>query len=196
MDNLRIFYIIQPEESLILQWLDILRILANPHARRRAHMTVKGPYGEQKNVHHDSNLLKGRPLRLIGADAFWGDQQSTALLRIGSDYILEQIWDKPSYTEFNPHITICDKLDRQYTEEVLSCIQKIRPMVFHAGELQPLFSGLNNEVSELLGSIDYEFLEHILGRALDAEMLKKADQKTRLAWLDQVINFQSNLPNF
>lgn len=191
--NLRIFYVIQPAEPTVLQWLDILRVLANPHARRRAHITVKGPYDEQKNVHDDSNLINGRPLRLIGADAFWDNQQATALLRIGRDDVLEKIWDKPSYPEFNPHISICDKLTRPFTKKVLTHIQGIKPIIFRCGELQPLFSGQGIEVSELLGSINYVLLGRMVGRVLDMELLMQADEELRLEWLGKAVSFQSQL---
>lgn len=180
---MRIFYIIQPREPEVLNWFNVLRFLANPRARRAAHITAKGPFDHAQDVNADSKLIQGQQLTITGVGSFWGENQATALLQIAHNDILLKIWHKPSYNEFNPHITICDQLTKAYTQKVLDCLQAIRPCAFHASELKTLISNAAPGSSELLTQISNELLSDIIGQIVTLENVLHADEETRLAWL-------------
>lgn len=184
---MRVFYVLYPMDPRVHAWLNLLRFLANPHARFIAHLTVRGPYKQRYHMENAAAAIAGRPLTIAGVDAFMQSGQTTALLRCADDIVLRQIWRKPDYPGFNPHITICDGLPDEYTKKVLAALEGVTAFTFRATGLHPLVTKPAQADASLIRAINTPLV--IPGsqeERLDVEQIQKADESLRLRWLKRV----------
>ena len=183
---MRVFYVVYPEDPAIRAWLNLLRVLANPHEKEPAHVTVRGPYRQRYRLPADSHAVRGTTVHVPGADAFLGERQCTVILRCEAEQ-LRSLWRKPDYPGFTPHLTICDGLPRALSEEILAIARAIPPFSFRASALTPIFTKPKQTALGLLQAIDDALLTDIAGAPLHAERLLRMNTVDRLLLLRNVM---------
>ena len=65
---MRVFYVVYPEDPAIRAWLNLLRVLANPHEKEPAHVTVRGPYRQRYRLPRQAQTVRGTSVHVPGAD--------------------------------------------------------------------------------------------------------------------------------
>ncbi len=180
--QMRVFYVVYPDEPALCAWLNLLRALANPHEKEPAHVTVRGPYRQRYRLPQQAQVVRGTSVFVPGADAFLSERQSTVILRCQAEQ-LRTLWRKPDYPGFTPHLTVCDGLSRTLSEEVLDIARTIPPFSFRVGELLPIFTKPKQTALGLLSAIDHGLLAEIAGERLHAEALLRMADHERLRLL-------------
>lgn len=138
----RIFYVIYLPPSKLRDRVDLIRLLANPNERWRAHLTVRGPFERRvgyKVLERLNRTIAGARVSVNGADMFHNGSNFTVYLRCRSSE-LKQVWKKRDYP-FNPHITLYDGRSEQVAQFLLSLLLSYKPAFeFKVVELSPLES--------------------------------------------------------
>jgi hypothetical protein len=123
--------------------VDLIRILANPRARRSAHVTVRGPYQEpltRDEIHKLDSMLRRASVALTSAGCFFEGRQNTVYFNCEGP-VLHVVWDKHS-VGFTPHLTIYDGPSRQFARDLLQILDSLSLWVrFRPSGLQEIELG-------------------------------------------------------
>ena len=96
--------------------------------------------------------------------------------------VIQDLWYKPNYPGYNPHLTIYDGDSRTFAEAIRDVLEPCDPAFsFLAMGLEPLVSG--NGRPALCYFYDPEDLVTFLGRPISRTEIDSADESTRLAWI-------------
>lgn len=185
---MRLFYVLYPDEAELSFSLNAIRLLANPYAKDRAHLTVRGPcsrHYQARTLARLNEQIRGAHVQVADAAAFFAGKQNTVYLACVSD-ALRTVWHKPDY-DYHPHITLYDGESRPLAEALLSLLAAA-PLTlgFAAGALVPLVS-VKGQTSLLLpASVDLERLGALVGRPLRLTTLAALSPAERLALIARV----------
>lgn len=128
----RWFHILYFDDVGVQETLDAIVLLANPREKRRAHITLRGPYKSQDEAENVRVDIRGADISICGVGNFFEYGQNTIFLNSDSEHIRANWW-KPKYG-YNPHITLYDGDSREFAEDLYSRIKISRPfMKFSAG---------------------------------------------------------------
>jgi len=104
--------ITDPEANALL-WR-MRELIAGKQRRTAIHLTVRGPYSSTPpdEILHKSRATMARDvLRIHGVGRFSNPNEEVVFLRVDSPH-LRDIWWKPSFPGFEPHISIYRGADR------------------------------------------------------------------------------------
>src|SRR3569832_1581442 len=189
---MRIFYVLYPADVRLSLALDAIRLLANPYAKDRAHLTVRGPCGRHYQSQTLSRLnqkISGAQIHIEKPDAFWGARQSTINLSC-SAVELKSVWHKPDY-DYHPHITLYDGDSRSFSEALLELLvrgfpQAPRRLSFRAPSLSPLITVKGQASLMLPTSVDLRRLGTLVGRELPLTAIAALPPESRLSLIETV----------
>lgn len=180
--------------------IDGVRLFADPTQKHEAHITVRGPYEyknkiseeEKKKIKEWESEIKNQEICITGVDTFYGTNQNTVYFKCESNS-LKNIWWKKHFHSYQPHITIYDKNDRSFSEEIFNLFShKNIDLKFKVHSLELLQTGKNKEnlfYSPLLYSkINYENLNSILNSNFNQENIQKMKKEERLEYIKKLIS--------
>ena len=159
----RFFFVIYLHDKTLKSYLDCMRLIADSRQKNFSHITVKGPYktNQQKLLQEDNNEIIGKEVKVIGVGNFFEENQNTIFLKCEESKELYNIWkrkEEKTYSEFHPHITIYDGLDRSYAIQLFKIINNYNiNFKFKIDKLE-LYSTRNkneNDLYNLRSSLEY-----------------------------------------
>lgn len=133
----RFFYGVQCKDEHIQSIFDLMIFLAAPHRdkHQQTHITLKGPYEEPKNF---NSTLKSEEAILVGIETF-DTPKGAALVLLAKIDGVKDVWDKPSYPDGEPHLTLCEG-EKQYINDLFIAVKKyeIFPIKIGITQLMPI----------------------------------------------------------
>lgn len=95
-------------------------LVAGRRSRSAVHLTVRGPYAgtpDNEVLERARKQMAGDVLRIYGAGRFSNPDGEVVFVHVDSPH-LPEVWWKPSFPEFNPHISIYRGSDRNLADVV------------------------------------------------------------------------------
>ncbi len=134
----RLFYVVYMADGWLQRLLDAMRFVANPKARHRAHITIRGPY-RRKHKLEDLSILNGAAVSSSGVGNFFEDGQTTVFLRCDSSALRQS--HKLGDYGYNPHITLYNGESREFAQRLYDTLSHIDLRFdFHVRGPTPLYS--------------------------------------------------------
>ncbi len=109
--------------------LDLVRVVLNPSTRRRAHISLCGPYEQplrEEVVRDLDRSTRGVTLHIDGIGMFENAKERTVFLSCVPTRSLEVLWDKPQ-SSFSPHVTLYDGPDIPLAQELERRLSVVSP---------------------------------------------------------------------
>ena len=162
----RIFYVVHFRNRRLQAAFDAMRLIANPHEKSRAHITVRGPYRQRYDVRGLDRKIRDTEIVTDGAGSFFDGDQNTVFIGCHSRE-LREVWLKRDFG-FHPHITIYDGSSRDFASllygRLLDLAIRFR---FRVGGLSPLPSVKGQYSMDLRQAFDASVVADITGARLD-----------------------------
>ena len=162
----RVFYVVYFRDQRLQAAFDAMRLIANPHEKSRAHITVRGPYRQRYDVRGLDRKIRDTEIVTDGAGSFFDGDQNTVFIGCRSRK-LREVWLKRDFG-FHPHITIYDGSSRDFANllygRLLDLAIRIR---FRVGGLSPLPSVKGQYSMDLRQAFDASVVADITGARLD-----------------------------
>lgn len=122
------FVAVEFSDQKLARAFELLRIVLEPDAARRAHVTLRGPYEHKKNINksvfnRDVGRMTVRPPKHFFSDITRKRVQNTVYLEIEILHI-DEFWHKPDYPDGIPHLTIYDGPDRNFAWTVFNMLKR------------------------------------------------------------------------
>lgn len=95
-------------------------LVSGRRSRSAVHLTVRGPYTgapESDVMERARKQMAGDVLRIYGAGRFSNPDSEVVFVHVDSPH-LREVWWKPTFPEFNPHISIYRGPDRKLADVV------------------------------------------------------------------------------
>lgn len=172
--------ITDPEVNALL-WR-MRELVSGRRSRSAVHLTVRGPYSalpEGDILDRARKQMTGDVLRIYGAGRFSNPEGEVVFVRVDSPH-LRDVWWKPTFGGFSPHISIYRGSDRRLADVVEQFLKEAKlevlcaeyRLVWHLSEQRNFFDRNEPTVSamQLLvenGRLDPDLLDR-LSDALDA----------------------------
>lgn len=190
----RIFYILQSSDKKIQRILDLIRILAEPSEKIKAHITVRGPYkyDMSKNTRDELNKrIKGTEITINGVGHFFDENQNTVYFKLDAPS-LKNIWYKPTYKSFNPHITIYDGSSRVFAQGLFNCLSNFNYNIkYKPTELIKLNSVKGQTNFELKSSFDAGYVKEIAGPSINALEIESISEQKRINLIHALVSYST-----
>ncbi|KAA6321587.1 hypothetical protein EZS27_028778 [termite gut metagenome] len=177
------FYVLYPSNEAVKILLDAIRIFAAEKQRRQVHITVRGPYKRKLNfgfINSCASIIKRERIKITGVGNFFKSDQNTVFFQCSDNPNLKKIWNKTTYPNFNPHITVYDGNDASYAQQIYEKLQQnFNPFEFIVEKLSLLDPIINNTF-EKLENVNFDEISNILGYPIELSDIKKMSQNERL----------------
>ena len=188
----KIFYVVYPLEERLRKSLDIMRFIADPSGKHPAHITVRGPLQRpSNNLENFSYKTYGSQVYVNGVGYFFSAKQNTVFINCQSE-VLREVWKKPDYGRFNPHITLYNGPSRDFAQMLLERLQHLRiQFSFEIGELSPLFSTMGQYTMGSMQFYNPEIFSKIVGEQKVACEIQSLTLDRKIFFIEQ---FARKLP--
>ena len=190
----RTFHVLYVPDGLIADCIDAIRVLAHPSEKRRAHITVRGPYQRASNRLDSVNRsIESSEINIDGSGNFFESGQNTVYLRCRSPN-LESVWYKPDYG-FNPHITLYDGSSHEFARKLWDVVSsRTYDMSFIAGPLKQLVSSRRHQGGMALqADLDLSFLREVTGFDIDGGTVESLESDARLQAIGKLCDYLSTI---
>jgi hypothetical protein len=113
-------YAVEFADGRVQRNLDLLRVVLNPKTRRKAHLSLRGPYASalsDESIDVINNRLAVLAIEFIGMGRFKEPGQGTIFIECARSSRLREVWDKPGLP-FRPHVTAFDGPNVEYADAI------------------------------------------------------------------------------
>lgn len=186
------FYVTYPSNENVRNLINAIRVIAEENQRTQVHITVRGPYKKRisgKKIKELSYVINGEQIKVIDVDNFFDSNQNTVFFRCEVNLNLKKVWEKKSYKEYNPHITIYNGLDNFFAREIFKVLkQDFKPFKYQIDGLSWLEpkSKEKLELFHLKSVIDFKKMSEILGCEINLTTIKNMNQKDRIKFVSKL----------
>lgn len=190
---MRIFYVINIKDRNLKTLIDGIRVIADPKEKNYAHITVKGPYNQIKNIDKENDIIKNKIIYVNNISTFVTNKQNTIYLECFSNH-LSKIWDKADYKEFTPHITLYDGNDKVFADDLFNVLKKHNiKFSFKVDQLDILYSSKGQLNTNLVSDSDLFFnLSYYLNETINYHKIENLDNQEKLKLIDRLISYFEN----
>lgn len=157
-------------------------------------MTVRGPYKERRDASLNAwnKRIRGALVRVRALGTFFEDRRNTVFFKCSVPEMRE-VWHKPDFNEFNPHISLYDGPSRSWAERILRALNKHDfDFAFIADSLIPLISGHGKSVLDNRWILDTALLGRVIGD-IDVNAIFSMSEAGRLTYIERVGSYLSSL---
>jgi len=176
----RVFYVVYSKDEQPQRILDAMCYLADPNEKNRAHVTLRGPYPQRRNLPSASRTVEGADIEVTGVDAFFRPGQNTVFFAVEAPE-LARTWYKPDFPEYKPHLTIYDGPSREFAERLRRRLRAINPRFhFQASSLAPLVTRKGQGSLNLRTAYDEELVRDVTGKRVSAEDVPEISEDERI----------------
>jgi len=179
----RVFYVVYFRDQRLQAAFDAMRLIANPHEKSRAHITVRGPYRQRYDVRGLDRKIRDAEIAADGTGSFFGGDQNTVFIECRSKE-LREVWSKKDFG-FHPHITIYDGSSREFAVLLYSRLVRLA-IRFHfgVGGLLPLPSVKGQYSMDLRQAFDGAFVADITGVPLNVAEVDVLSDEQRIRLIE------------
>ncbi len=183
----KVFYVVCFADQGIEDCLQAIRLLCNPKAKWRPHITVRGPYKRKYNLEAAARKIKGSRISIHHAGTFFAKNQHTVFLKCVSD-ALRAIWKKPDFAGYVPHLTLYDGDSREFATALF---ERLESMDLHfdgeAEGLMPIESQKGQYALPLDPPFASEIVSTAIGKPLDRDTLDGLPLLERLSFIERLL---------
>lgn len=127
----RYFFIANFINNGISEHINMIKFIAEPTNFSLAHMTLKGPFitKQKKQFEGVRKQIEKKEIEILDVGNFFDYNQNTVFLECNKDEELYQIWKSKTdrtYKTYNPHITIYDGDDVNFSRELYNLLKKYK----------------------------------------------------------------------
>lgn len=174
-------------DSRVGKLFDLARIILEPEFARPAHITLRGPYKNRKDI---SPSILGKDVGKIGIGrpgTFFAENQSTVFLAV-EILGVSDFWYKPDFPNGTPHLSIYDGRDRQFAWSVFNVLRRYKwGVVLNSTPMHILEKKKRLETEFLTDYANVSFaLADVAGRVYSAEEIKQLTALDRIVLLDRI----------
>ncbi len=189
------FYVLYPQDKIINNILNAIKVLSDDSQRTGAHITVRGPYSKklaQSTVDICSHNITDTSLHFSKVGNFFDYGQNTVFFKCDDNENLRKIWKKKEYEDFKPHVTLYDGTDKKFAKRLFDKLQQnFQPFEFKVDELSYLESKSSDELNFYLHRlkqdfVDFEDLKGILNTDIDKEKINKIKEHNKLNYIGKL----------
>ena len=174
-------------DEKIARLFDLARIVLQPEFARPAHITLRGPYKNRKDV---AATVMGKDVGSITVTrpgSFLSDMQNTIYLGV-TILGISDFWRKPDFPEGIPHLSIYDGEDRRFAWAVFNVLRKHKWGIRLNSTPMHILETKNRLETEYL--MRYESLastmQLVTGNVYSAEEIKGMSRLDRIILLNQI----------
>jgi 2'-5' RNA ligase len=195
------FYVINIDDDVnpyIYAFVNTLRLIASPHTKNEAHVTVIGPRDEplgddQKEAYNET--LEDKSLIINGVGRFFNPGQSTVYLSCRPDLEevwLEKVWSKPDYNGMKPHLTIYDGKYRKFAQKIFDKLNNNMNICFSIDDME--LKDIDSEKktkkraqdSHLMGEMENWMIRLATGREISKNQIPNLDDQEKINLISDV----------
>jgi hypothetical protein len=189
------FEIIEIGDVKLGSCLDAIRVICNPLEKQGAHVTVAGPFKNTPEPNGLQERVVGAKITVYGVGRFFEGVQNTVFLECDSP-VIKKLWRKFGYA-YRPHITLYDGRSRQFAEDLFGIASTFDlEFEFAAGRLVRIESAKGQQDFALRASLDYEFVERLVGEPVNMGTLLDIPPAIRLEFVGRILQFVSSTFRF
>lgn len=112
-------------DSKISELFDLIRLLAEPDYARSAHITLRGPYANKKDIGSSIFSKDVGKITIRKPGSFFNERQSTVFL--GVEIVgVSDFWYKPDFPNGTPHLSVYDGKDRKTAWVIFNTLRKFK----------------------------------------------------------------------
>ena len=179
----RVFYVVYFRNQRLQAAFDAMRLIANPHEKSRAHITIRGPYRQRYDVRGLDRKIRDTEIVTDGAGSFFDGDQNTVFIGCHSRE-LREVWLKRDFG-FHPHITIYDGSSRDFASLLYGRLLDLAIQFrFRVGGLLPLPSVKGQYSMDLRQAFDATVVADITGSRLDVAEVDALSAEQRVGWVE------------
>lgn len=193
-----LFYVVYPKNTELRNLLNAIKLMADITQRTEAHITVRGPYKKRLNsdlIDKYSTIISGENLKISGISNFFAYGQNTVFFKCDDNQALRKIWNKITYNEFKPHITIYDGDNEEFAYKLYREISShFKPFLFEVDKLETLEpkNRYSLEFYRLSNSFDYSTLSNIFNEDFSKSFIKKLPDNKKIQYTKNLCNYLYN----
>lgn len=187
------FYVLYPHEDRIRLFLNSLKLLCDFSQRTEAHITVRGPYKIKLSTDIINNLnivIKNEILYISSVDNFFPfSNQNTVFFKCEENDNLKKIWNKLTYNDFKPHITMYDGKDSSYAVEIFNILSRnFKPFKYEVEALSYLEPKSKDSLGlfTLSNNFDFSFFQENIETNIDSDTIRDIKKSDRLSLIDSL----------
>ena len=202
---MKYFYVLNIKDKNLSALLDGIRLIANPYIKHPAHITVRGPYDKKYDVKNINSNFSGSKIEINGVDDFHSYGQNTIFLKCSSEKLRKATFKKDYPNSFNPHITLYDGSDREFSEQIKKVLNKYNfNFNLYSSEIEPLealksrgANGEKNSTPFILKDNFFSNLNYYLESNLNYNSILDLTKEERLILIEDLCKFfkKGNNPN-
>lgn len=190
---MRIFYVIYLKGGMVSDCLNAIRMLARPNTRHPAHITVRGPCGEEIDTAPFNQYLKDISIVVDGVDRFLNPDQCVTFLTCHAPD-LKNIWWKPDYPLFIPHLTLYQGPSLEFAQELYMIARQYSYRLrYHPNILEPLIVGGKAEIGSRIPFFSEEYIQKLLQEDMTMADVINMSLDRRLAAIDHLCRHLSHV---
>jgi 2'-5' RNA ligase len=201
--NVKIFLVVSPKDEYINTILDAIRIFADPVQKHGSHITLRGPYERdfdnldevkflEKKIEEIEKKIIGTKVIVEGINHFFNHGQNTVYFNcIKDEKLLEVMYKKNYRKEKNPHITIYDGKDVDFSKQLFNRLyNKKIYFEFDIEKVDTLVSIYKSQGRMFLlkDTLNFSILSEILSLDITYELILKMQQTERLDYIEKLAN--------
>ena len=181
----RVFYVVHFRDKRLQAAFDAMRLIANPHEKNRAHITVRGPYRQRYDVRGLDRKIRDTEIVTDGVGSFFDGDQNTVFIGCRSRE-LREVWLKRDFG-FRPHVTIYDGSSRGFADLLYGRLLDLGIRFrFRVGGLLPLPSVKGQYSMDLRHAFDATFVADITGARLDMADVDALSEEQRIGLVESL----------
>jgi 2'-5' RNA ligase len=184
----RIFYVLYVPDPVLGTLLDSIRLICNPQEKLKSHVTVRGPYSKRLGGLKELNQrIRGQSVYVTGTGSFESARQNTVFLHCYAEF-LEQIWKKPDYSEYNPHMTLYDGASREFADALKRILREYDlRFSFEVSGLEAISSSRGQASADAWMSLNESLCYNLFRRKLFRDNVTAMGEHQRLMLVDKLL---------
>jgi hypothetical protein len=186
----RWFYVVYVSEPIVAGCLNAIRLLAEGKVKHPAHITLMGPYdGPRSDEATLSQKIVGQSVRIYSNGTFFSEAQNTVFLKATCP-VFDVLWDKPTISDFTPHLTLYDGGDRWYANEISQILYGSRiDLTFQADGLSPLQTPSRNMAKDVAATIPTDLISSVIGKEFNSQLVRFSSHSVRIVFIQRLMEF-------
>ncbi len=189
------FYVLYPQDKIINNILNAIKVFSDDSQRTGAHITVRGPYSKklaQSKVDTCSQDITDTSLHFSKVGNFFDYGQNTVFFKCDDNENLRKIWSKKGYEDFEPHVTLYDGTDEKFAKRLFDKLQQnFQPFEFKVDKLSYLESKSSDAMDFYRHRlkqdfVNFEDLKGILNTDIDKEKINKIKEHNKLNYIGKL----------
>jgi hypothetical protein len=160
----RHFAFLYPDDQRLQELLDLAIFILNPAEKLSAHITVAGPFSDQRSLPEEWSFVA--KICGLGVDRFTSSHQNTIFIKVDA-HEMKEVWNKPDFP-YNPHLTLYDGDDWELADRLYDTLFQQRLFFcFYVSRLSHVALVKGQGSWDLLSKVNLSHLPELKGKTPD-----------------------------